>query len=212
VEQLAAQLGPIGLGKLNRQHSYIRLVGERLLRTRQKVSKKAIRSILRTLIEQVSFHGHAISRNEAKELGLHVEAPSSDIEGRIWELYLEFEKDYALEVPINEEVWLRTSTADIVDSDDVVLAGIESSQQTDNYVYKFRFRRIREMPANITIQLQIQGASPADPLQQAVLQRITQHAIQQAAPAVQAALAAQCPIREVRKELLAVEWKTVWKR
>jgi len=113
VKLLSDQLGPIGLGKLNRQHSYIRMVGERLLRTRQGCDEKAIKTILRRLIEEVSFHGHAISRAEAKELGLHVEVPSADIEERIWKLYLEFEKDYELLDPIDPERWLSKSTGGV---------------------------------------------------------------------------------------------------
>lgn len=215
LELLANQLGPVGLGKLNRQHSYIRLVGERLLRTREKCDPKAIKRILRTLIEEVSFHGHAISRNEAKELGLHVKMPTQDVEDKIWNLYQEFEKDYEIGRPIDPELWLTKSSDDVVDSDHLVLAGIESTRRTDNFVYRFRFRRIRDMPPNINIQLQLPiGPAPSGPapggIERPVLQQITQDAIQQVGPAVQAALLSQCPVREVKKEVLTAEWRTVW--
>ena len=210
LESLAEQLGPVGLGKLNRQHSYIRLVGERLLRSRKKCDAKAIKPILRSLIEEVSFHGHSISRREAKELGLHVEVPTTDVEDKIWRLYLEFEKDYKIGKPIDPELWLAKSSDDVVDSDDLVLAGIESARRTDNYAFGFRFRRIREMPPNINIQLQLPVAPGPGGIEPAVLQQITQHAIQQVGPAVHAALVSQCPIREVKKELLTAEWRNTW--
>jgi len=207
-ELLANQLGPVGLGKLNRQHAYIRLVGERLLRARRRPAPKVIQKILRSLIEDVSFHGHAISRREAAELGLHVETPAPRVEAKLWELYLEFERDFELLKPIDPEKWLAQSTDDVVDSDAVPLAAIESTAQANDFIYRFRFRRIREVPSNINIQIQIPGlAGPATDL----LQHITRHAIEQATPAVAAALRAQCPIREVKKELLTAEWRTVWK-
>ncbi len=213
VEQLASQLGPIGLGKLNRQHAYIRLVGEKLLKARRKSDPSAIKRILRSLIEEVSFHGHAISRKEAKQLGLHVVNPGGPVEESIWTLYRAYETDLELTKPMDDETWLSGSSADIVDSPEIVLGAIESEAQADNFAYRFRSRRIRDIPPNINIQLNFQGALlQSGAVEPGVLQQIAQQAIQQATPAVRAALAAQCPVKEVRREVLNAEWRTVWRR
>jgi hypothetical protein len=214
VELLTAQVGPIGLGKLNRQHSYIRLVGERLLSSRRRANREKIKPILRTLIEEVSFHGHAISRNEARKLGLHVQTPSPMIEEAIWALYLEFEKDYELFRPIDQEQWLAPATSDVVDSSELVLGGIESHMQTDIFVYKFRFHVLRQTPPNVTIQIQLPGIAtlPTTPDDRRLFQQLVQEAIEKASPAVSATLRAQAPIQEVRREILRAEWRTVWKK
>ncbi len=206
-------MGPIGLGKLNRQHSYIRLVGERLLNSRRRANRAKIKPILRTLIEDVSFHGHAISRSEAQKLGLHVRIPQSKIEEAIWALYLEFERDFELFKPIDQERWLAQATGDVVDSSDLVLGGIESPTQTDNFVYKFRFHVLRQTPPNVTIQIQLPGIAtlPTTPDDRRLFQQLIQEAIEKASPAVTAALRAQAPIHEVRREILRAEWATVWK-
>ena len=213
VELLTAQVGPIGLGKLNRQHSYIRLVGERLLNSRRRANRAKIKPILRTLIEDGSFHGHAISRSEARNLGLHVRIPQSKIEEAIWALYLEFERDFELFKPIDQERWLAQATGDVVDSSDLVLGGIESPTQTDNFVYKFRFHVLRQTPPNVTIQIQLPGIAtlPTTPDDRRLFQQLIQEAIEKASPAVTAALRAQAPFHEVRREILRAEWATVWK-
>lgn len=209
--RLADQLGPIGLGRLNRQHAYIRLVGRRLLESRNNPNKRSIRKILRSLIEDVTYHGHAISRSEAKQLGVHVSEPEPDIEAVIWKLYREFEEDFRFRKPLDENEWLSSApNQDTVDSDEVVVAGIESAKRTDNFVHKFRFRRLRELPPKLNIALQLPGNIDLTADQQAVVQQLMQHVLQQVGPAVQATLRAQCPVKELRRELLTAEWRNTW--
>ncbi len=71
--------GPLPLGSVNRQNSHIRLVAKKLLASRkEKHSEDKMTSIIDTLTEKMYFHGHAIGRREAKELGLPVEYPDAD--------------------------------------------------------------------------------------------------------------------------------------
>lgn len=75
--KLTDRLDPVALGTVFRTHSHIRDVARRIVLSRSRPpSTEVVDAIVSTLAERVYAHGHAISRNEAKEIGLPVvEAP-----------------------------------------------------------------------------------------------------------------------------------------
>ena len=61
-----------------------------------------IDQLIDTLKSNLFFHGHPINREEARtDLKLKVEIPSAYLESKMWELYIQYEKDLKLSEPFN---------------------------------------------------------------------------------------------------------------
>jgi hypothetical protein len=61
-----------------------------------------IEQLIDNLKSNLFFHGHPISRDEAKnDLKLKVEEPTPEVESLIWDLYREYEGDLKLKEPLN---------------------------------------------------------------------------------------------------------------
>lgn len=209
---LNSQISPLLLGLLNRQHSYIRLVGERLLSSRnEKYEEEKINRILASLIEEVTFHGHGISRDEAANaLGLHVRehAKQEQLEDGMWNLYCAYEDDFEFNKPIDIQKCLPEG-ADRGTTDLLPMGAIESRYHSHLYEHQFELNRERHVPSEIKVQFQLPpGVDPAAG-NQAALQQVIQLLAQQVTPAVREALAAQSPIIGIGKPK---QTKARWKK
>ncbi len=211
LKSLTDQISPLGLGLLNRQHAYIRMVGQRLLDSRnQKLEQERVGRILASLIEEVSYHGHGISRKEAREeLGLHVanHKRQAQLDDTMWRLYETYERDMAMREPIDLLANLGPND-DVGETPDILLGAIESRYQAHVFEFKFRVQRERKVPEQIQVQFQLPPGFDPGAAKPADLQKLFNHLAQQITPAVQAALRAQSPIVGLRPpEQIKAAWR-----
>jgi hypothetical protein len=100
---LANQVHPLALGNVKRSTLQSRLMGAKLLRSRvaDPLLEHENEDIVRKLTSELYYHGHPISRREAREdLGLtFVEDANDDQAAAMWELYLEYANLLLLERP-----------------------------------------------------------------------------------------------------------------
>jgi hypothetical protein len=149
VGQLANYLTPLTLGRVNRQHSHIRLVARKLLTSRStKIDEDRIGTIIEALTEKMYSHGHAIGRREAAELGLPVETAGLEVERPIWSLYEEYEAFLKLNEPIDPEELLTRQNKEEHTEDNVALAVIESTEKLNVFEVTALLRRRRAVPSN----------------------------------------------------------------
>jgi hypothetical protein len=93
--KLADRVHPLTLGSAKRGTGQARMLGEKLLRLRDpSMEPHRIATLIEELTTKLYYHGHPISRAEAKEdLGLHVEYAPEPVERAMWDLYLAYERD-----------------------------------------------------------------------------------------------------------------------
>lgn len=195
---LTQHIKPLGLGLLNRQHSYIRLVGERLLTSRNSsYSDEKIKKVLSSLIEEVTFHGHGISRDEAEnQLGLHIgklNSKQEQLEDAMWDLYRSYEDDFKMLEPIDLAVAIPEDE-DSGTTDPIPLGAIESRYHSHLFEFQYRAERQRHIPNEIKVTFQLPPNFDQKAADQAELQKLLQHLLVQTMPAVKQALIQQSPV------------------
>ena len=92
---LCDQVEPSVLGLSRRASALSVTMGEKLLQTHMTQAEDKIQagSIAKKLNESYFSHGHALSRGEAKEIGLNIVEPNSDIEEFIWGVHQDIEEE-----------------------------------------------------------------------------------------------------------------------
>lgn len=109
---LTDKIHPLAIGNVQRSHNQSRMLARKLLRLHMNKSQEhEIEKLIDTLKSNLFYHGHPINRDEAKQdLGLHAVEPSDEVEGIMWELYLQYESDLKLCEPFNplREVELKS--------------------------------------------------------------------------------------------------------
>lgn len=187
VSILANNLSPFILGGINRQNSHIRLVARKLLTSRnEKIDEAKINSIIETLIEKIYFHGHAIGRREAQEIGLPIEMPPKELENTLWDLYLKYEEFLKLTEPLDSRGMLAEKEEVCLEK--IPIAIIESENKTHVFAPRIDFKRRRQVPLNPQISLNVglnlpPNIAPEQIPQQA--QQILQQMINQIAQNIQ---------------------------
>jgi len=91
---LSEEVHPIALGNVNRVHTQIRILADKLLRLHwgSEEEKARIPQIVDLLTKKLYSHTHALNRREAKEIlgeGLAVEATEEE-QKLLWQLYEEY--------------------------------------------------------------------------------------------------------------------------
>jgi hypothetical protein len=88
---------------VQRHHNQSRLMARRLLSLHMEKSEQhEIEQLIDNLKSNLFFHGHPISRDEAKnDLNLKVEEPTQEVEALMWDLYRQYEDDLRLKEPFN---------------------------------------------------------------------------------------------------------------
>jgi len=101
---LTNQFSAIALGNVQRVYTEIRTFAESLLRLHMTGEKERARipKIVQTLTETYT-HDYLIARSEAKQMGLHVQFPSAELEKAMIELFKVYEKDLQLRDPFNPD-------------------------------------------------------------------------------------------------------------
>ena len=189
---LAQHLTPPLLGRLERIYSHIRLVARNLLSLHNPpLDDRQISSITEALTEKLYVHGHGIGRKEATSLGLDVKSLDEKEEEAVWALYEAYEPVFRLRerqdvesyFPDNSDEYVRAETA---------VACIESSKKLHAFTGKIRAKRMRQLPQNPTINVNLQLQLPAQIQAQqipAALQQTIQQLLQQGLQKINAIVA-----------------------
>jgi len=101
-EQLVNKVHPLALGNVNRSHTQIRELAKRLLKlNKNHIASNNIDTIVNTLTQGRYSHADILNRHEVKDLLSEkvVEFPNDDLQGLIWDLYLDYENAMHLEIP-----------------------------------------------------------------------------------------------------------------
>jgi len=155
---LANHLTPLTLGSVNRQNSHIRLVARKLLTSRkEKLDEAKIITIIETLIEKIYFHGHAIGRREAKELGLPIET-NDKLEELLWSLFLEYEIFFKLNEPIDPTIVLLNKEEEHLDNFPIAI--IESENKLHSFSPQADIKKVRQIPSPPQININLNLSMP----------------------------------------------------
>lgn len=213
VGRLVDEIGALSLGTVNRENSHIRLVARKLLTTRtsSKLDEERIDAIIETLTEKTYSHAHGIARKEAKDIGLPVVEPASEVEELIWQLYLLYEDFLKLNDPISPEVELAQDEKKVLR--DLPVAVIESVHRLHVHRVHMDMRNNRKVPPspqiNLNLNLQLpQGVQPAQlpsGVQQAVQQLMAQIG-GQITQLVQQEIARQSPLVGIAVRVYGGKW------
>jgi hypothetical protein len=216
LDRLAERLDAVALGNAYRTHTHIREVARRMLLSRSDpTTEQAMATIIETLAERVYAHGHAIGINEARDIGLPVEAADGPLDDLLWDLLGQYEADLHLLEPLDpfaavqqvdrhEEPWTS--------------ALLESAWGAHEFSGTLTAQAQRQMPQNLTVNVNVPVALPpgidmaqlpqqAQQLLQQIVQAAQQTAIQAAQQAAQQALQQQAPIVNVDGRLLDAAWR-----
>lgn len=165
-KQLTSQIHPLALGHVQRVHTQIRVVAEKLLRLHYSgKDKKRISTIISTLTEKLYSHTHAVNRRDAQKIfGDTVVFPNDEESELIWKLFERYSEALKLREPHN------------------LLSELGSSQQLTNtysrgFVETSNYSSVFQSDARITVgsaqiansiysqkaQEKLQGIEPTTP-------------------------------------------------
>ncbi len=112
LDRLPADVRPLALGNAYRHYVKSRDDTRKLLELHMdsKRDESKITKIVETLVEKLYFHGHNLTRLEARQLGLNVKEAESilcndrkSLNDLLWDLYIEYERDMKLMAPYRDE-------------------------------------------------------------------------------------------------------------
>ena len=203
---LVDDIGPRILGNVGRMDNHIRLVARKLLTTRREPQvEEKITPIVDILTTEMYFHGHAIGRREAKDIGLPIIYPDEDLEEKIWKLFLIYEKFLKLDETVFPEILLKNKEREELTS--VPIALIESENKLHVHKLDFEINKKKKIPANpsFNINLQLQLPPNINPQQitqqtQQVLNQLLNQINQEIPAIISKELQKQSPV-------IGYEWK-----
>lgn len=206
---LSNHVHPLALGGINRHLSFIRLVATRLLGSHNKrIEEAKIDKIVDDLVEKTFFHEHTIGRKEAKDLNLKVtNAEDFGIDSLMWSLFEHYEELMKLKEPVVPEDILDRQNAEEYVESDLVGAIIESKCRTDVCKADVRMKRIRQVPQNISLNLNLQVPQGLT-LEQAQIQALRQIVAQQVLQILQTQQM-QAPITGYELSRIRVRWEQI---
>ena len=210
---LAEKLSPWLLGSIYRAHSHIRLIARKLLGSRQEpLDEQRVNLIVDSLAEKMYFHGHAIARQEAEEIGLPIVRPDAELENNMWRLLEAYEDMMKLKLPIDPRTAIPAGQDE--HSETVILACIESEARLDVFRGDLKFRHVRQMPPQLNLNLNFNlqlppGVSPEQVPEaaRAAIQQMLQQLQGRVAALVQTELQRQAPIQRTEGGLFNAFWQ-----
>lgn len=213
VGTLAEYLTPPLLGRIERISSHIRLVARNLLALHKPpFDDRQISAIADALIEKIYVHGHGIGRKEAAQIGLDVESAEGALAEAMWALYELYEGPFRLRDTRDVEAYFPEDS-EVYERDNTVVACIESQKQLHGFVGKVRAQRIRRVPPqptiNVNLAINLPPNTQANQLPQAVgqaIQQMLQNAAQQLQGMVAKELARQSPAIGATANLVGGKW------
>ena len=147
----------LDIGSVHRAHNLIRYYVKRLLESHEKKIRKdrRIEVISGIMTEKLHAHEYTICRREAREMGLNVAVfgeKESKVEGLMWNLYLEYQKEMHLRSIWNPIAELAATENE--KSIEQIRAVIESKKLTHHFVTKMNVRRApRQLNINAPPQI-----------------------------------------------------------
>lgn len=212
IKSLVDEITPLVVGNVNRQNSHIRLVARKLLTSRnEKVDEEKIDSIIETLTEKMYYHGHGIGRKEAKEIGLPINNPKSEIEDLMWDLYIEYRNSLELDNPIFPDVALGEEESKIIPQ--IPVAIIESREKSYEHKIDLEFTKQRKIPSspqiNVNVNLQLPPEIPPDQIPselQQILQDLMSQVAEQSKVQVQQEIIRQSPLTGFNGRARTFKW------
>lgn len=197
-DRLASFANPLALGEVFRQHNYIRSVAINLLKLQKNPPPdEKCEKIVKKLVEELYFHGHAITRKEAKEIGLNIIEADSVLEKVMWDLYL----DYAKEMKLNE-LFNPMATLEANNYANTREEGISAFIESEKFSYAFKQRLLleprRRQAPNLSMNLNFQLPSDLHQMiqQNPQLNQLIQQILQRLIPQIQ-----QQVLQELNKNL-----------
>lgn len=101
---LAKEVGPLPIGSAKRSQQLSLSSSIKMLETHMEDKNKAM-TIAKTLNSSYYHHGYAVGRSEAKDIGLNIVCPDSDLETLMWDIW----RDYSDEMKCGSEFNLMTT-------------------------------------------------------------------------------------------------------
>lgn len=153
-KQLSSSVDPLALGNVNRVHTQIRLLAEKLLNLHpSKFSgKEHIQKIIKVLTEELSSHSHQIGVTEAIELfgDKFIKRPNSEVEQAMWDVFECCATAFKLRNTFNVKEWIGTETQKTLE---IVGAILVSENLNHAFTSKVIIRQLPELPPQVQIQI-----------------------------------------------------------
>ncbi len=156
--ELANKIHPLALGNIYRSYRMSRLLTKKMLtlHLNWETEKHKIEDIIKNLTEVLSIHGYQISRKEAKrEIGLNIVEPVSEVEGLMWSLYEEYEKDMQLREPFNPLLLLQGKKMVEFSYES---AYIESKDTCNAFVIEGTINQTEPKPGQVSASVNVKGS------------------------------------------------------
>lgn len=117
VKPLIEQVGSLSIGNAKRGQRLSLSLSERMLSSHIEDPSK-VSTIARALNSSYYHHGYAVGRKEAKEIGLPITEPDSQLEGLLWQVWLDYEAEMKCNTEFNviKEVLSDPNSAAVVKS------------------------------------------------------------------------------------------------
>ena len=143
LEALAREVNPIALGNLHRSHKLAKEQAARLLSLHMDLEHEQgeIDRLVENVVTTLWAHEYKIGRVEARRLGLKAVDAGGDAGRTLWELFAGYEEAMQLRVPLQPMASAFPAGAPSVTINDVKMAYVESSAQTD--VFRFDYEMTR---------------------------------------------------------------------
>lgn len=109
LKQFCDQVGPVPIGVAARASQLSESMGEKLLQLHMtgEADKQKAHGIAQALNRSFFHHGYPVSRSEAKEIGLRVATPNTEVESVMWSIWLDLEREFNLREPFSPLALLR---------------------------------------------------------------------------------------------------------
>jgi len=153
-KRLSETVDPVALGNVNRAHTQIRLLSEKLLTLAANGQNLDIKRIVNYLTKSLYSHGHAINRNEARLiLGDRIKDADDSEQRLLWNLYKEYAATLLLNQPLCQDAIVQEAIAN--PNRVIALNGafIETAIQSTIFKSHFTLQPTQQIPANIHVQV-----------------------------------------------------------
>jgi hypothetical protein len=140
---LAREVNPIALGNLHRSHKLAKEQATRLLSLHMDPEHKQgeIERLVENVVTTLWAHEYKIGRAEARKLGLKAVDADGDAGQKLWELFAGYEDAMVLRTPLQPMASAFPAGAPSVTITDVKMAYVESSAQTDVFMFDYEMTR-----------------------------------------------------------------------
>ena len=100
LESLTSEVGALSMGSSKRSQQLTLSLSEKMLMTHMDDKGRAA-TIAQILNSNFFHHGYAVSRAEAKEIGLQVTEPNTDVETILWDIWKDFDAEMNCSQPFD---------------------------------------------------------------------------------------------------------------